>query len=190
MNNEIKQKLDNFFERKVSIILSIIVCIVFIIYKIPLVKNLPCDRNIVSTFATNFVHTDYYHLIANLYGLFAFSKIEDDIGSKNFAILVSLILVITSVIESYVKQIFNLNCSIGISGLIFGLFGYDLTSRQDFDFFILSSITIIFLRISAESKHVSFYGHVIGLLVGIVLGFLLKFKRNSTKKPDLLLKSL
>jgi membrane associated rhomboid family serine protease len=185
-HNEFNKLLENLSERKVSISLAIITCIIFILYKIPLIKNLPCNPDILSTFYTNFIHIDYYHLIANLYGIFAFSKIEDDIGSKNFAILISLLLIITSIIEAYVKQLFNLNCSIGISGIIFGLFGYDLTSRQDFDFFIISAITIIFIRITAESKNTSFYGHVIGLVTGLILGSVLKFQRNQkNKNPEI-----
>lgn len=177
--NQLEYNIENYiYDRRVSSILVIILCIIFIGYKTTIIKDLPCNTDIISTFLTNFVHIDLYHLIANLYGIFAFSKIEADIGVKNFAILVSLILIITSIIESIVKKLFKFKCSIGISGLIFALFGYDLVSYNDFNIYIISSLSIIFLRISLESRGTSFYGHLIGFITGIFLGRNLNFNNK------------
>ena len=50
--------------------ISIIIIVVFSLYLSNAIKTIPCDKNMKSIFIGQFIHTDFFHLISNLYGLY------------------------------------------------------------------------------------------------------------------------
>lgn len=159
--------------REVSISISIFLIIIFILYHISILKNLPCGKSIHNVFLTNFVHIEPQHLISNLYSLFALSKVESEIGRIKFIKLIVLLLIFTTILEYIYKNIIHIKeCSIGFSGILFGIFTYDLIAKKDVDLYMISSI-ILMLYVNG-GKGVSNIGHIFGIIAGVFSAKILK----------------
>lgn len=66
-------------------------------------------------------------------------------------------------------------CSIGFSGILFGLFTWELVSKKKFDVEILIAMIIMVVGPSLRSKKVSLSGHAIGAVSGIIAGISWKY---------------
>lgn len=158
----------------VSSFLAGTMIIIFCLYFSNAINTLPCGTNLVSKLTSNFVHIDFYHLVSNLVGLFALSKIEEKLGAKKFLLLILFLVTITSAIEIVLHKLFkSYPCSIGFSGILFGILTYEITTLHKFDPLLLVPIfTTIFLPSNAEKT--SILGHFIGAISGVIAGLLYK----------------
>ena len=162
-------------EIPVSVFLAVTIIIVFSLYLTNLLKSVPCQKNLGTIFVNNFVHIDLYHLIGNLLGLYSLSRIERSLGAKKFIILVTSLLVTASVLEVIIYRIFSsIQCSIGISGLLFGLITWELIIVQNLDFTLVLSIIFTVVIPSIKSKNVSLLGHISGVIAGIITALIWK----------------
>jgi len=94
-------------------------------------------------FMTNFIHIDFEHLLANLFGLYSLSRVERNMGTKPFFFLVLYLLIVSSVIESIIHKIFkNIPCSIGFSGVLFGVMTYEIIKTKKINIFLVGSILL------------------------------------------------
>jgi membrane associated rhomboid family serine protease len=162
----------NIKEIPVSVFLAVTIIIIFSLYFTNLLKSVPCQKNLGTIFINNFIHIDIYHLVGNILGLYSISRIERTLGTKKFIILITCLLVIASMLEIAIFRIVpSIPCGIGISGLLFGLITWELIMIQKLDFTLVLSIIFTVVLPSLKGKNVSIFGHLSGIIAGIVVGF-------------------
>jgi membrane associated rhomboid family serine protease len=111
--------------------------------------------------------------MSNLYAIYAISRVERKLGTKKFIYLTIFILIINTILETIAKSLKpSLPCSIGFSGVLFGIMTYELVSEKDLDIYILSSIAIMLAAPSMKNNNVSLISHAIGAFTGIIGGLL------------------
>ena len=76
----------------VSVFLAVGVIVIFSLYATTALKEIPCGKDVMSLFYSNFVHVDVYHLLSNIFALYALSRVEITIGSKKFIALIVFLL--------------------------------------------------------------------------------------------------
>lgn len=157
----------------VSSFLAISIIIIFSLYITTALKTIPCGKDLLSKFNINFIHIDPYHLITNLYALYALSRIEIFLGTKKFFILVLFLLFINTIFETIVHKIIpDIPCSIGFSGILFGMMTWEIVTDKGLDFYVATSIAAIVIIPSIKNQKISLIGHLIGSISGIIGGLL------------------
>ena len=107
--------------------------------------------------------------------LYALARVERDIGAKKFISLLLFLLVFNSIVEVAVYKIFpNIPCSIGFSGVLFGIMTWELVTTKELDFILLTSIVSMVAVPSIQNNNVSLIGHSIGAISGIIGGLIWK----------------
>lgn len=143
-----------------------------------------------------FLHHDLFHLIFNMYWLFFFgSQIENRYGTFWFGVLVILSAAIPNLIECVVPAniggaspgmsgAYLMTGLGGMSGVNYGLFGftwmkmvYDRSSglyvSQLVIFLLLAWLLFCMTPVASQSVgNVANWAHAIGLLVGVIAGYL------------------
>lgn len=167
----------------VSIFFSIVIIIIFLLYTTSLVKTIPCGDTILQQFYSNFIHTDLYHILSNLYSIYALARVEKRIGIKKFLTLIIFLLVTNTIFETIAKKLKpELPCSIGFSGVLFGIMAWEIVSEKDLDPYILSAIGIMIAGPSIKNSDVSLLSHSIGAFSGIIGGLLYRYFQLLEKK--------
>ena len=140
------------------------------LYFTSIIKRMPCGGNLTDRFYSNFVHTDFIHLIKNLYVLYSLSRVEKDLGSKTFTKLIVFLLISNTVIESIFRKIFpRITCSVGFSGILIGVTIFDLFNEDDkYDKGLLTSVVIEFFYPILKDNKVSMSGHITGMISGFI----------------------
>lgn len=166
---------NQFQDIPVSLFLAVSIIVVFALYLTTAIKTLPCGKDIMSSFLSNFVHIDSYHLMANLFALYALSRVEQDIGAKPFIALIVFLLLFTSIAEVVAHKIFpSLPCSIGFSGVLFGIMAWELVTVKELDFILVLSIVSMVIMPSIQNPKASFMGHAVGAVAGVIGGLIWK----------------
>jgi membrane associated rhomboid family serine protease len=160
----------------VSVFVALSMIVVFLLFNAKVVTSVPCGKGVHDIFMSNFVHIDTMHLISNLYALYAISKVEQEMGFIPFIWLLIFLIVFNTIAEFLSRRIWkNMPCSIGFSGILFGLFTWELVSKKKFDIEIILAIVIMVVGPSLKNKNVSLSGHAVGAVSGIVAGIIWKF---------------
>ena len=150
--------------------------IIFALYFINVIKSAPCDKDMASVFVSNFVHTDIFHMLSNAFSLYSLSVIEERLGSETFVKIIIFFLAVNTILETMLHKIIDVPCSIGFSGVLFSMMSFELVAKNIIDTNIILSLCFnMGLAISKgkESK-VSIYGHVIGIISGVIAGITFK----------------
>ena len=74
----------------ISSFIAVSIITIFSLYVTNVIKTIPCGDTVLSSFYSNFLHTEPAHLIGNLTALYALSRVERAIGSKQFIALIKL----------------------------------------------------------------------------------------------------
>ena len=156
----------------VSTMLAVVIVVVFSLYITTAIKTIPCGNDVMSSFYANFVHIDPQHLILNLYALYALSRVEEKIGSKQFIALIVFSLVFNTVVESAIHRWLNTPCSIGFSGVLFGILTWELITTRKMDLYLLAAVVAMVAAPSMIDKNVSLVGHAVGAASGIISGLI------------------
>ena len=127
----------NIHDVPVSVFISVCIIIIFLLYITSILKSIPCNNDVISIFISNFVHTNFLHLFSNLYAIYALSRVEQAIGGKQFIILVVFLLVLNTLLETLVNRKLNIPCSIGFSGVLYGIMTWELVTQKHLDFFYI-----------------------------------------------------
>jgi len=169
-----KDNITNFKDIPVSVFLAVSLTVIFSLYLTTLIKTIPCQKNIMSSFLSNFIHTDITHLMVNLFGLYSLARVERDIGPKKFIKLLIFLLILNTIIETITYTIFpTIKCSIGFSSVLFGIMTYELATSKKLDFMLLASIIGTVILPSLKNQNVSLVSHSIGAISGIMGGLLI-----------------
>lgn len=159
----------------VSVSITVFLVLIFSLYFGAVIKDLPCGKDMISSIQSQFVHADYYHLTANILFLYALSRVERRIGSNQFFSLIIFLVIFTAIIEVIVHKIIpNMTCSIGFSGILFGILAWEIASKGNIDITMLLSIGSLVIIPSMKSKRASLSGHAIGAIAGIIGGLMWK----------------
>jgi len=169
----------------VSVLLATSIIVVFGLYITTMIKSVPCGKGVTDIFISNFIHTDPYHLISNLYALYALSRVEQKIGSKKFVYLVVFLLIFNTSLESIVHMaIPSIPCGIGFSGVLFGVTTWELVTTKTLDMWLVFSILGTVIIPSMKNSNISFTGHAVGAITGIIGGLVWKILYQYNKDID------
>ena len=157
----------------VSVFIATSIIVIFSMYVSTAIKQIPCGKDIFSKFYSNFVHVDTPHLIFNLIAIYALSRVELDIGSTKFIGLITFLVILITILETIVYTIFkDLPCSVGFSGVLFGVLVWELITKKGLDLLtILPAVGLIFVSKATNPKS-SLIGHSIGAISGLICGAL------------------
>lgn len=157
----------------VSVFLAVSIVVIFSLYSTTALKELPCGKDVMSLFYSNFVHIDLYHLFSNIFALYALSRVEVAIGGKKFAGLIVFLLLFNTLAEVTANKINkNLKCSIGFSGVLFGVAIWEIVTTKDIDLTIILAIVAMVALPSIQNPRASLLSHSIGALSGIMGGLI------------------
>ncbi|BCZ48662.1 membrane associated peptidase [Clostridium gelidum] len=125
-----------------------------------------------------FLHSGIVHIACNMYSLYIIGpQIQQIYGAKKY-LFIYFISCITSSLLSYLMGTYNI--SVGASGGIFGLMGallaFAIIERHRIDKKNISSlmqIIVINLFIGLSIKNIDNFGHIGGLLGGILVGYIM-----------------
>lgn len=125
-----------------------------------------------------FLHGGLVHLFSNLGPLFVFTLLLLSHGRTRFLLVFSS----TALIGGLLVWFFGRNANhIGMSGVIYGLFGYLVVAgfiSREFKLFVISCLVAfvyggLIFGVLPTIPQVSFESHLFGLLVGIAMAFIL-----------------
>lgn len=163
----------------VTVYIAISLIVVFLLFNAQVITAVPCGKGIHEVFMSNFVHIDVMHLVSNLYALYAISRVEQEMGFQPFIWLLIFLLIFNTLAEFITKLIWkDLSCSIGFSGILFGLITWELVSKKKFDVELMIVIIIMVVGPSLKNKKVSLFGHAIGAVSGIIGALMWKVFNN------------
>jgi len=177
-----------------------ILVIIWVIYIIQEVFNLDfihffgiCPRDTkhwIGIFTAGFIHANIAHITANSLAIFLLTWILF-VFYKRIATIVWILILITDGALIWLLAR-GQTCHIGISGEIFGLIGFILTSgilRGSFKAFIAALIVavlyggVIWSGILPTSPYISWEGHLFGFIAGILYAYL--FRNKAEKQSEI-----
>ncbi|MBU3091845.1 rhomboid family intramembrane serine protease [Clostridium sp. CF011] len=127
-----------------------------------------------------FLHGGLVHLGVNMYSLYAIGAMVERVYGK---IKYIAIYFVSGICASMLSYIFSTSVSIGASGAIFGLLGAVLifaikSKGKTGNDFIRSILSVIFINIfiGVTLPNIDNFGHIGGLLGGIITSFLISFR--------------
>ncbi|OOM74376.1 rhomboid protease GluP [Clostridium puniceum] len=133
-----------------------------------------------------FLHSGIIHIGCNMYSLYIIGpQIHQIYGAKKYFIIY-IISCITSSLLSYLMSPYSI--SVGASGGIFGLMGallaFAIIEREKIEKKYLSSllqIIIINLFIGLSIKNIDNFGHIGGLIGGMLIGYII-YRTSKNKR--------
>ena len=166
--------LEKFNNIPVTICVTVILIIIFTLYKIGILTKIPCETNIYEVFAGIFTHIELEHLILNISALYVLSRLEHLMGSKSFIWLLAFLISFNTLVEYIFRIIFKLKCSIGFSGILFGIITWEIFYEKHVNLEIILSIFLMVIIPSMHNKHLSIEGHFLGAVSGVIGALLWK----------------
>jgi membrane associated rhomboid family serine protease len=166
--------MKNFKTTPICSFLAVSIITIFSLYVTNAIKTIPCDKDMLSIFMTNFIHIDITHLISNLVALYALSRVEYKTGPKKFFILLIFLLIFNTIFEFILHKIINTPCSIGISGILYGILTFEIICTNNIDYNMLGAVLLnVFISYGIDNKS-SLSGHLIGAISGILGAIIFK----------------
>jgi hypothetical protein len=132
--------------------------------------------SVVQGFIDSFFHINIIHLIMNCLSLWNFKFVETKFGTYNYLLLLIAINIICTVIEQVLSKFYNIQRGVGFSGILFAI---NVISGNDI-FEIIKGLLKMQIVSYLLSQNVSFIGHVVGVLAGIIVNFALYNLSNFT----------
>jgi membrane associated rhomboid family serine protease len=128
-----------------------------------------CNKTLSSTILQRFVHTNATHLLSNMIVLnFVITTFNNNYTKSNTFSIVLMAFVVNVMSIWILRYQYNLECSVGFSGIIYSLLSYIILKTKGFNsdsLIWIFSLSIPPLLITKTS----FSGHLIGILSGIIL---------------------
>ena len=116
------------------------------------------------------MHLEWFHLIGNLLVFYFFSIVEKHFGSGVFFTLIMTIWGVCVVMEWICRIYFRVECSVGFSSILFGLYTWMLVyDRKALDLEMTLLLTIKLGLPHLFSSNASLFGHVLGVISGLVV---------------------
>ncbi|MBP3890804.1 MAG: rhomboid family intramembrane serine protease [Solobacterium sp.] len=129
-------------------------------------------------FTVGLIHIQIYHLVMNMYSLYNLgSFLEPFLGHFKFLVILVLSIIGGSLMVIYFGK--RETTTVGISGGLYGLLGAYIILLWRAGLFTVPSIRYSIIQVLVVNAlislmpNVSLLGHLGGMLVGLLLGFLL-----------------
>lgn len=151
----------------VTTTISIALVLVYLGFYTKTLKKIPCGNDFLSIVSSQFVHISLLHLASNLFSLWYLSNLEQSLGWVKFLGLIIAIALISSGADALIG---NRHCSIGFSGVLFGLFAWSTLSVKGFKWYNLGLVAVMLL--ANTGPNISLRGHALGALTGVALALL------------------
>lgn len=136
-----------------------------------------------------FVHANFLHIFFNMYALYYIGPMVEKYYGKLKYLLIYLG---SGIMGSLFSVVLSNNVSIGASGAIFGLFGsmlyFGYKYRATLDGFVRSGIIpVLFINLILGFivPNIDVYGHIGGLIDGLLLSYIFGVYRKGKKKNTL-----
>lgn len=133
-----------------------------------------------------FVHANFLHIFFNMYALYYIGPMVEKYYGKLKYLLIYLG---SGIMGSLFSVVLSNNVSIGASGAIFGLFGsmlyFGYKYRATLDGFVRSGIIpVLFINLILGFivPNIDVYGHIGGLVGGLLLSYIVGVYRKTKKK--------
>ena len=150
-------------DKQISLYIALINIVIYLLIQMKFFDTVNiCNDDILSRIQGSLVHVNFTHLAMNLIGLYILSEIEKVIGSENFIKLVLFIIALSSIIETVLKT----SCSIGFSGVLYGLLAYEMFIKKKIKLDIII-VLVSLCFINDNNSNISHSGHLIGFISGI-----------------------
>lgn len=127
----------------------------------------------------SFLHANMSHLMVNLYSVYNLSYLETTFGSTYYALLLTLILVLSSYIQHLLGRMNEAGifpfptCAVGFSAVILGVIVfYNLMQDGGFNLEQFKQMLILLIVPFIRNPRTSLAGHLSGILSGGILGIL------------------
>ena len=158
---------------KICNFLAVSITTIFGLYASSILKTVPCGKDVMTKFYRNFVHLEPFHLLGNLLGLYSLTRVETALGTKKFIKLISFLIIFNTIFESVLHKVRpDTKCSIGFSGVLFGLITWERIYYKKFDIPAILSLIFMIAMPSFTISNASLSGHIIGSIGGIISGLL------------------
>jgi len=132
------------------------------------IQELPCGSDLISSFARNFIHVSPVHLLMNMFAFYQFSSIETIVGSTQYLILIISLAVLQTIIEIISRNFLDLTCSIGFSGVLYGILTWTLLSGKQTNSKMIIAVLLSIFSSSAHDPQLSLAGHLMGVAAGAI----------------------
>jgi rhomboid protease GluP len=142
---------------------------ILVIYWTGFVTHLPCDQSIISNLSRNFIHVQLFHILSNLFFFYQIRNLELQLGMKSYALLILMLVVTQSLLEFGLQRFIDLGCSIGFSGILYGLIVWMLVNQPRADQKQLMTILVSIIASSLAMPNLSLSGHLIGFASGLIV---------------------
>jgi membrane associated rhomboid family serine protease len=135
----------------------------------------------------DFLHENFAHIANNSLGLFIFGWLVLDHGRRRFVVLTVVVILVSGALDwCFARKAVH----IGASGLVYGLLGYVVAhgffARQFWaiarSIFYGVTFSGMVLGLLPNDPHISWEGHLFGLIVGIAMARLLARPKLPTTK--------
>ena len=107
-----------------------------------------------------------------MYAFLQFSSIEKVLGSTQYLIIVLSLAVLQTLIEMISRNFIDLTCSIGFSGVLYGILTWILLSGKQTNPKMIIAVLLSIFSSSAYDPRLSLSGHLMGVLAGFIVAFL------------------
>jgi hypothetical protein len=164
--------------RPITAIVTTVIIVIAALYGFGVLKDVPCGEGVLKGLNRTFIHANWKHVAANLFAFLVLSRIEERYGSKFFGILIVQILVIATMIELVAFQFFDVPCSVGFSGVIFGLIAWELMNDRDVNITLFLGLAGMVVAPSLQNSKASLTGHAIGAVAGLLVAIYYKPKKD------------
>ena len=132
-------------------------------------KQNACQPTIINAFTRQLYHGDINHLAFNF---IAFANLTHQItqitGLFTYMIIFALIFVLMVILDYIFYGLGLIECSIGFSGVVFGLLGWVFLHQRGFNLQLLVDLALL-LAPSLTTPGISFTGHLLGLVAGMLV---------------------
>lgn len=158
-------------ERPVFVSVSLMLIFIMVMYNYNIFTDVPCGDGVSKIVQRQFTHVSISHIMSNLFVFYLLSQMELKYGSQQFLLLLLQIVVICVGFEYLLQQITPVPCSIGFSGILFGLLAWELMQKNNHKIDIMFIIILVGIIIapSLTNPRASLLGHAMGAVSGLVV---------------------
>ena len=127
-----------------------------------------CGKGIGKAVMRNFVHADLVHLTGNL-ATFWLLVNRLPLSSIKLLELLGLLVVLTTGLDLMAQAVFpSLTCSIGFSGVLFGLLAWEVIRSDKVSWAALGILVAMVVYPSLQNPRASLVGHGLGAVAGVL----------------------
>lgn len=135
-------------------------------------KNDVCNKSLFGSFLRQFHHGNLTHFLFNMTAFANLTyNIQNKVGWTTYLLIIFMIMILNTLADYILYGADIIHCSIGFSGVVFGLLGWSLFYQRELSLSLITDIILLLLP-SLWIRKISFSGHLIGLLSGILVYYL------------------